>query len=125
LNILDGMVHFVGSFRNLHLTPLVAEQANLGDTVNCHVVGDYMGGFAIIMRSRNPFDKRRFGFYAQPENADLTRERDYSIWQAPADAPKRGVVHWGPELLHRKEAKVAEPEVAAELIQALLQRAAR
>jgi hypothetical protein len=107
-----------GSIRKLALEPVVAVQTGLGDSVKARVIGDYESGIAIIMRSRNLFDGRRYGFFLQPQH---NREglRGLEVWQSSAQKPKRGAVYWGIELLDREQAQPSSPAVSDALIYSL------
>jgi hypothetical protein len=107
-----------GSIRKLDLEPEVAAQTGLGDSVRARVIGDYESGIAIIMRSRNLFDVRRFGFYVQPTHNEAG-VRGLEVWQAPASKPKHGELYWGIELLDRQKAQQSSPEVTRGLIKSL------
>jgi hypothetical protein len=107
-----------GSVKRLALEQAVAEEANLGSSVRARVIGDYESGIAIIMRSRNLFDPRRFGFYIQPAQ-DAQEEARVEVWQAPAKKPKSGEVYWGIELLDEDYAHPSTPEVADSLVNSL------
>ena len=109
-----------GSISKLDLEPAVAAQTGLGDTVRARVIGDYESGIAIIMRSRNLFDTRRYGFYLQPED-NPEGLRGLEVWQAPAQKPKRGIVYWGIELLDREQARPSSSEVSDGLIRSFQQ----
>lgn len=107
-----------GSVRKLDLEPEVAAQTGLGETVRARVIGDYESGVAIIMRSLNLFDARRFGFFLQPQH-NPEGLRGLAVWQAPAQKPKRSVVYWGIELLDREQARPSSPVVSEGLIKSL------
>lgn len=111
-----------GSIRKLDLEPEVAAQTGLGDSVRARVIGDYESGIAIIMRSRNLFDTRRYGFYLQPQR-NPEGLRGLEVWQAPAQKPKRGALYWGIELLDREQAQPSSPVVSKSLIESLQQTA--
>ena len=110
-----------GSVRKLDLEPEVASQAGLGSSVRARVIGDYESGIAIIMRSRNLFDTRRYGFYIQPRDNE-EELRSFEVWQAPAQKPKRGELYWGFELLDREQARPSSPEVSRGFIDSLQQK---
>ena len=120
-NEYDGEIEFPGwdgSVRKLDLEPEVAAQTGLGYNVRARVIGDYESGIAIIMRSRNLFDSRRFGFYLQPQhNPDGLRGLE--VWQAPAQKPKLGALYWSIELLDREQAQASSSMVSDGLIRSL------
>lgn len=109
-----------GSVRKLDLEPEVAAQTGLGDSVRARVIGDYESGIAVILRSRNLFDTRRYGFYLQPQH-NPEGLRDLEVWQAPAQKPRRGTLYWGIELLDREQARPSSPEISDSLIKSLQQ----
>ena len=109
-----------GTITTLDLEPEVASEAGLGDTVRARVIGDYLTGVAVILRSRNLFDTRRYGFWIQPTQVD-DGLRDFEMWQAPAKKPKRGEAYWGFELLDRTQAEQSSPLVSRGLINSLQQ----
>lgn len=103
---------------NLDLNSEVADQAGLGSSVRAQVVGDYHSEIVIIMRSRNLFNSRRFGFLLQPQhNPDGLR--GLAVWQAPAKKPKLSVVYWGIELIDRKQAQPSSLPVSNGLMKSL------
>ena len=109
-----------GNIRRLDLEPDVAAQAGLGQSVRVSVIGDYESGIAMIMRSRNLFEARRFGFYIQPTD-NPEGFRGLEVWQAPAQKPQRGKVYWGIELLDRQQAHQSASAVSESLIKSLQQ----
>ena len=103
----------------LELSPEVASDADLGDKVQCQIIGDASIGIAVILRSRNLFDTRRYGYYIQPTRNDEGLN-GFEIWKAPAVKPRRNNVYWGVELLDRNKAQFASPELSDGLISTLL-----
>jgi hypothetical protein len=111
-----------GSIRKLDLEPQVIEQADLGQSARAVIVGDSNEGIAIIMRSRNPFYTRRFGFYIKPtEYEELGR--GIEVWQAPAIRPRLTKSYLPIELLDCQQAQLSSPEVSESLIKTLQQAA--
>ena len=107
-----------GSVRGLDLEATVSAEVGLGNTVHARVIGDAETGIAVILRSRNLFETRRFGFWVQP-TAQTDNPGGFEVWQAPAQKPKRGIVYWGHELLDRGQATQSSPEVVQGLIASL------
>jgi hypothetical protein len=117
----DGEVEFPGwdgSIGKLNLDTTVADKVGLGQSVRARVIGDFDGGIAIIMRSRNLFDTRHFGFFLSP-TLNEGGPRGLEVWQAPAQKPKRGKYYWGFELLDSEHPQQTTPEATASLLKSL------
>jgi hypothetical protein len=114
------------TYRRFNVTPALAERMGLGDTVRCRIILDGFKGAALVMRSRNLFDQRRYGFYIQPEskNAEKTEddfwERPYLVWQAPVRAFSLGKRYSGIEKLKVEDAWLSSSNVTDALIKSLL-----
>ena len=106
------------SIRGIRLAPEVAAQVGLGQTVNARVIGDYEVGIALIMRSRNLFETRRYGFFIQPVSTQ-NGPRSFKVWQASARKPERNQFYWGFELLDRQESQLSSPQIVEGLINSL------
>jgi hypothetical protein len=114
------------TYRRFKVTPALAQLMRLGDTVRCHIMLDGTMGAALVMRSRNLFDTRQYGFYIQPESnyaenpEEDFEDRTYSVWQAPVRAFSLGKRNWGIEKLKTEDAWMSSPQVAEAVIKSLL-----
>lgn len=91
------------------MQPEISSLSGLGDRVTCDIIGDAHTGVAVVMKSRNPFSKKRYGFFIQPEGPE---GRIFTFWHGPARQPKKG--DWiGADLLDHYKTTEATPDIAA------------
>jgi hypothetical protein len=107
--------------RKLVLTPAIANEVALGDTVRCHFIGDDESGITLILRPRNIFDKRRYGFHIQPAVNTPSNPSGYEVWQGLIRQQNHNKTGHRTEFLDERFVQLSDPEVARELIHSLSQ----
>ncbi len=98
----------------LQVSPQVATTTGLGDKVRCGVVGDAETGVALVFRSRNLFNTKRYGFFIQAEPND-----GISVWHASTKIRENGD-RIGADMLDQESDQQASPDLAAALVADLM-----